>query len=219
MFCPFSSTFVNSHVFNLFTFYNSHPFDPLISHSLGKLEEEFEKKFNSLPQYSPLTFDKKNTSVAKKKKPCSTILTDQVKPTKGEPKVFVGLFTDLSSSILSSTHFLFTLCLNVHAAALWHDGHFTYQAVFPFSVLFLPCNLPGLFPFCLLFLILGSSASQKKTLFHKIVSKYKHKKEKPNTLDKGELVLPCPVLSCHVVLCCHAFYFTSGVNMRGFWRR
>ncbi|XP_031428519.1 HMG box transcription factor BBX isoform X2 [Clupea harengus] len=88
---------------------------------LGKLEEEFEKKFNSLPQYSPLTFDKKNTSVAKKKKPCSTILADQVKPTK------------------------------------------------------------------------GSSASQKKTLFHKIVSKYKHKKEKPNTLDKAIAVCQSPV--------------------------
>ncbi|XP_055732023.1 HMG box transcription factor BBX-like isoform X4 [Salvelinus fontinalis] len=35
---------------------------------LGKLEEEFEKKFNSLPQYSPLTFDKKSTTVTKKKK-------------------------------------------------------------------------------------------------------------------------------------------------------
>uniref|UniRef100_A0A667WQR8 HMG box transcription factor BBX n=1 Tax=Myripristis murdjan TaxID=586833 RepID=A0A667WQR8_9TELE len=35
---------------------------------LGKLEEEFEKKFNSLPQYSPMTFDKKSTAVAKKKK-------------------------------------------------------------------------------------------------------------------------------------------------------
>ncbi|XP_028838323.1 HMG box transcription factor BBX isoform X2 [Denticeps clupeoides] len=36
---------------------------------LGKLEEEFEKKFNSLPQYSPLTFDKKSTAISKKKKP------------------------------------------------------------------------------------------------------------------------------------------------------
>uniref|UniRef100_A0A671RU24 HMG box transcription factor BBX n=1 Tax=Sinocyclocheilus anshuiensis TaxID=1608454 RepID=A0A671RU24_9TELE len=35
---------------------------------LGKLEEEFEKKFNSLPQYSPLTFDKKSVAVTKKKK-------------------------------------------------------------------------------------------------------------------------------------------------------
>ncbi|XP_026104425.1 HMG box transcription factor BBX-like isoform X6 [Carassius auratus] len=35
---------------------------------LGKLEEEFEKKFNSLPQYSPLTFDKKSVAITKKKK-------------------------------------------------------------------------------------------------------------------------------------------------------
>ncbi|KAF6725712.1 HMG box transcription factor BBX [Oryzias melastigma] len=38
------------------------------SQSLGKLEEEFEKKFNSLPQFSPVTFDKKGTAVAKKRK-------------------------------------------------------------------------------------------------------------------------------------------------------
>lgn len=36
--------------------------------SLGKLEEEFERKFNSLPQYSPTTFDKKGSAVTKKKK-------------------------------------------------------------------------------------------------------------------------------------------------------
>lgn len=36
--------------------------------SLGKLEEEFERKFNSLPQYSPMTFDKKGSVVTKKKK-------------------------------------------------------------------------------------------------------------------------------------------------------
>ncbi|KAJ8352936.1 hypothetical protein AAFF_G00135600, partial [Aldrovandia affinis] len=81
---------------------------------LGKLEEEFEKKFNSLPQYSPLTFDKKSTSVTKKKKPPSG--NGVAEPPK-------------------------------------------------------PCK--------------GSSPSQKKNLFHKIVSKYKHKKEKPNTMDKA----------------------------------
>ncbi|XP_029704312.1 HMG box transcription factor BBX isoform X3 [Takifugu rubripes] len=37
------------------------------SQGLGKLEEEFERKFNSLPQYSPMTFDKKGASVTKKK--------------------------------------------------------------------------------------------------------------------------------------------------------
>ncbi|XP_061606643.1 HMG box transcription factor BBX isoform X6 [Phyllopteryx taeniolatus] len=36
--------------------------------SQGKLEEEFEKKFNSLPQYNPTTFDKKWPSVIKRKK-------------------------------------------------------------------------------------------------------------------------------------------------------
>ncbi|XP_071182893.1 HMG box transcription factor BBX-like isoform X2 [Salvelinus alpinus] len=81
---------------------------------LGKLEEEFEKKFNSLPQYSPLTFDKKSTTVTKKKK------TDvSTAPEEQPPK---------------------------------------------------PAK--------------GPSSSQKKTLFHKIVSKYKQKKEKPNTVDK-----------------------------------
>ncbi|XP_041863464.1 HMG box transcription factor BBX isoform X2 [Melanotaenia boesemani] len=38
------------------------------SQGLGKLEEEFEKKFNSLPQYSPVTFDKKGSAVTRKKK-------------------------------------------------------------------------------------------------------------------------------------------------------
>ncbi|XP_072302972.1 HMG box transcription factor BBX isoform X3 [Eucyclogobius newberryi] len=38
------------------------------SPGLGKLEEEFEKKFNSLPQYSPIIFDKKGTAVAKRKR-------------------------------------------------------------------------------------------------------------------------------------------------------
>nr|XP_015196767.1 PREDICTED: HMG box transcription factor BBX [Lepisosteus oculatus] len=80
---------------------------------LGKLEEEFEKKFNSLPQYSPLTFDRKNTCTTKKKRNSGNGTVEQPKPSK------------------------------------------------------------------------GSSPSQKKNLFHKIVSKYKHKKEKPNTLDKA----------------------------------
>ncbi|XP_019904090.2 HMG box transcription factor BBX isoform X3 [Esox lucius] len=87
---------------------------------LGKLEEEFEKKFNSLPQYSPLTFDKKSTAVTKKKKnDISTTPEEQPpKPAKGP--------------------------------------------------------------------------SQKKTLFHKIVSKYKQKKDKPHTVDKDLAVRTDP---------------------------
>ncbi|XP_072271236.1 HMG box transcription factor BBX isoform X1 [Pyxicephalus adspersus] len=75
---------------------------------LAKLEEEFEKKFNSLPQYNPVTFDRKNAFQRKKKKTNSG-QTEQQK---------------------------------------------------------------------------GAIQSQKK-LFHKIVSKYKHKKEKQSTLDKA----------------------------------
>ncbi|XP_029924230.1 HMG box transcription factor BBX isoform X2 [Myripristis murdjan] len=47
------------------------------SQGLGKLEEEFEKKFNSLPQYSPMTFDKKSTAVAKKKKTDSSAAQEE----------------------------------------------------------------------------------------------------------------------------------------------
>ncbi|XP_062869772.1 HMG box transcription factor BBX [Trichomycterus rosablanca] len=51
--------------------------------SLGKLEEEFEKKFNSLPQYSPLTFDKKSTAVTKRKKANLTSLPENPVTSKG----------------------------------------------------------------------------------------------------------------------------------------
>ncbi|XP_029028473.1 HMG box transcription factor BBX isoform X3 [Betta splendens] len=51
---------------------------------LGKLEEEFEKKFNSLPQYSPMTFDKKGTAVTKKKTlNSSTVQEETCKVAKG----------------------------------------------------------------------------------------------------------------------------------------
>lgn len=78
------------------------------SPGLGKLEEEFERKFNSLPQYSPMTFDKKGSAVTKKKKTDGT--SGHEEPTKAGK---------------------------------------------------------------------GPSPSQKKTSFHKIVRKHKHKKEKP----------------------------------------
>ncbi|MEE6469982.1 hypothetical protein FKM82_008835 [Ascaphus truei] len=82
---------------------------------LAKLEEEFEKKFNSLPQYSPVTFDRKNASVPRKKKKAVSEPAEQ-------PKVNKGVFQ-----------------------------------------------------------------SQKKNLFHKIVNKYKHKKEKLTIPDKAIL--------------------------------
>ncbi|KAB0403765.1 hypothetical protein E2I00_001958, partial [Balaenoptera physalus] len=79
----------------------------------AKLDEEFEKKFNSLPQYSPVTFDRKCVPVPRKKKKTGNMSSEPTKTSKG-----------------------------------------------PFQ-------------------------SQKKNLFHKIVSKYKHKKEKPNVPEKG----------------------------------
>lgn len=53
------------------------------SPGLGKLEEEFEKKFNSLPQYSPMTFDKKGTAVAKRKRTDSCVQEEAPKVGKG----------------------------------------------------------------------------------------------------------------------------------------
>ncbi|KAG6935196.1 BBX, HMG-box containing, partial [Chelydra serpentina] len=82
---------------------------------LAKLEEEFEKKFNSLPQYSPITFDRKSVSVPRKKKKVGSCPAEQPKSNK------------------------------------------------------------------------GSFQSQKKNLFHKIVNKYKHKKEKRNVPEKAIL--------------------------------
>uniref|UniRef100_A0A8C6XBD1 HMG box transcription factor BBX n=1 Tax=Naja naja TaxID=35670 RepID=A0A8C6XBD1_NAJNA len=51
---------------------------------LAKLEEEFEKKFNSLPQYSPVTFDRKNASLPRKKKKVGSYAVDQTKSNKGK---------------------------------------------------------------------------------------------------------------------------------------
>ncbi|XP_008278254.1 HMG box transcription factor BBX isoform X1 [Stegastes partitus] len=84
------------------------------SQGLGKLEEEFEKKFNSLPQYSPMTFDKKGTAVAKKKKTDSPSVQEDASNARK-----------------------------------------------------------------------GPSPSQKKTSFHKIVRKHKHKKEKARAVDEA----------------------------------
>ncbi|NXX21952.1 BBX factor, partial [Podargus strigoides] len=50
---------------------------------LAKLEEEFEKKFNSLPQYSPITFDRKNSAVPRKKRKIGSGSSEQPKSNKG----------------------------------------------------------------------------------------------------------------------------------------
>ncbi|KFP87970.1 HMG box transcription factor BBX, partial [Apaloderma vittatum] len=49
---------------------------------LAKLEEEFEKKFNSLPQYRPVTFDRKNSAVPRKKRKVGSGSSEQPKSNK-----------------------------------------------------------------------------------------------------------------------------------------
>ncbi|CAH6792400.1 Bbx [Phodopus roborovskii] len=49
----------------------------------AKLDEEFEKKFNSLPQYSPLTFDRKCVSIPRKKKKTGNMSSESTKTSKG----------------------------------------------------------------------------------------------------------------------------------------
>ncbi|XP_025139258.1 HMG box transcription factor BBX isoform X9 [Bubalus bubalis] len=48
-----------------------------------KLDEEFEKKFNSLPQYSPVTFDRKCVPVPRKKKKTGNMSAEPTKTSKG----------------------------------------------------------------------------------------------------------------------------------------
>ncbi|XP_061606659.1 HMG box transcription factor BBX isoform X13 [Phyllopteryx taeniolatus] len=55
--------------------------------SQGKLEEEFEKKFNSLPQYNPTTFDKKWPSVIKRKKTDWSLAHEETSKTDKDEKI------------------------------------------------------------------------------------------------------------------------------------
>uniref|UniRef100_A0A8C5YFG8 HMG box transcription factor BBX n=1 Tax=Microcebus murinus TaxID=30608 RepID=A0A8C5YFG8_MICMU len=48
----------------------------------AKLDEEFEKKFNSLPQYSPVTFDRKCVPVPRKKKKTGNTSSEPTKTSK-----------------------------------------------------------------------------------------------------------------------------------------
>ncbi|NXH37931.1 BBX factor, partial [Dicaeum eximium] len=50
---------------------------------LAKLEEEFAKKFNSLPQYSPITFDRKSSAVSRKKRKIGSGSCELPKSNKG----------------------------------------------------------------------------------------------------------------------------------------
>ncbi|XP_019506728.1 PREDICTED: HMG box transcription factor BBX isoform X4 [Hipposideros armiger] len=54
--------------------------EPLLGSA--KLDEEFEKKFNSLPQYSPVTFDRKCVSIPRKKKKTGNMPSEPTKTSK-----------------------------------------------------------------------------------------------------------------------------------------
>ncbi|KAI5948557.1 HMG box transcription factor BBX [Manis javanica] len=49
----------------------------------AKLDKEFEKKFNSLPQYSPVIFDRKCVPVSRKKKKTGNMISEPTKTSKG----------------------------------------------------------------------------------------------------------------------------------------
>ncbi|NXH58734.1 BBX factor, partial [Rhabdornis inornatus] len=65
---------------------------------LAKLEEEFAKKFNSLPQYSPITFDRKNSAVSRKKRKIGSSSCELPKSNKGS---FQSQRKDLFHKIVS----------------------------------------------------------------------------------------------------------------------
>ncbi|XP_006873377.1 PREDICTED: HMG box transcription factor BBX-like isoform X2 [Chrysochloris asiatica] len=49
----------------------------------AKMDEEFEKKFNSLPQYNPVTFDRKYVPIPRKKKKSGNMSSELTKTSKG----------------------------------------------------------------------------------------------------------------------------------------
>ncbi|KFU86425.1 HMG box transcription factor BBX [Chaetura pelagica] len=102
---------------------------------LAKLEEEFEKKFNSLPQYSPITFDRKNSAVPRKKRKLGSGSSEQPKSNKGKLpyRVWVNfleeseitfsaiLSEDRNSSEFAWKHKISLSALNTPEPAMMHE--------------------------------------------------------------------------------------------------
>ncbi|XP_062452653.1 HMG box transcription factor BBX isoform X3 [Rhea pennata] len=82
---------------------------------LAKLEEEFEKKFNSLPQYSPVTFDRKSSSVPRKKRKVGSSSSEQPKSNKAI------LSEDKNSSEPSWKNKISISALNTPEPAMMHE--------------------------------------------------------------------------------------------------
>ncbi|XP_075024684.1 HMG box transcription factor BBX isoform X4 [Calonectris borealis] len=82
---------------------------------LAKLEEEFEKKFNSLPQYSPITFDRKNSAVPRKKRKVGSGSSEQPKSNKAI------LSEDRNSSESAWKNKISISALNTPEPAMMHE--------------------------------------------------------------------------------------------------
>ncbi|XP_009073436.1 PREDICTED: HMG box transcription factor BBX isoform X5 [Acanthisitta chloris] len=82
---------------------------------LAKLEEEFEKKFNSLPQYSPITFDRKNSAVPRKKRKAGSGSCEQPKSNKAI------LLEDRNSSESAWKNKISLSALNTPEPAMMHE--------------------------------------------------------------------------------------------------
>ncbi|XP_035170967.1 HMG box transcription factor BBX isoform X4 [Oxyura jamaicensis] len=82
---------------------------------LAKLEEEFEKKFNSLPQYSPITFDRKCSSVPRKKRKVGSGSSEQPKSNKA---IFLD---DKNSSEPAWKNKISISALNTPEPAMMHE--------------------------------------------------------------------------------------------------
>ncbi|XP_074712417.1 HMG box transcription factor BBX isoform X5 [Strix uralensis] len=82
---------------------------------LAKLEEEFEKKFNSLPQYSPITFDRKNSAVPRKKRKVGSGSSEQPKSSKAI------LSEDRNSSESAWKNKISVSALNTPEPAMMHE--------------------------------------------------------------------------------------------------
>nr|XP_010296766.1 PREDICTED: HMG box transcription factor BBX [Balearica regulorum gibbericeps] len=82
---------------------------------LAKLEEEFEKKFNSLPQYSAITFDRRNSSVPRKKRKAGSSSCEQSKSSKAI------LSEDRNSSESAWKNKISLSALNTPEPAMMHE--------------------------------------------------------------------------------------------------
>lgn len=143
--------------------YKQHFCEPHFPISLGKLEEEFEKKFNSLPQYSPMTFDKKGTVLTKKKKTDSSSVQEELSGAGKGKQNERNLLLIHTTTILMAAHLIHSLlCIYSHV-------FFPTLVVFRTSSFFVKAKTSGLITspsslFLCLFLVYQGHLHLRKSL-------------------------------------------------------